>query len=54
VEVAIDEFEINGQARGQAGQKGEQRLAVRFTCGVELQHVSRIPEMEKQNAKNEF
>ncbi len=33
VQFAIDEFEVNGQAGGESGQKGEQRLSGRSPAG---------------------
>ena len=40
VQFAVDEFQIDGQAGRQPGNPGDQRLAVRFSGGNELQHVS--------------
>ena len=38
VQLVIDELHINGQLRGQAGNKRQQRLPVRFAGGAKFQH----------------
>jgi hypothetical protein len=38
VQLLIDEFDVDRKLRGQAGNKREERLSMRFTGGVKLQH----------------
>ncbi len=38
VQFVIDEVEVHGQGRRQAGKEGEERLSVRFTGSVEAKH----------------
>ncbi len=39
VQLVIDEGDVDGQTRGQAGDEGQQGLSVRFTGGVKAQHL---------------
>src|SRR6266446_1312591 len=38
MEFVVDEVQVDGKRRGQARDKGQQRLSVRFTGSVEAQH----------------
>ena len=39
VQIAVDEIEIDAQARGKAGNPGDERLAVRLSGSDESKHV---------------
>src|SRR5258708_39289130 len=54
MQFVIDELQINGQSRGQAGQKRQQRLSMRFSRSVELQHLIRVLKLEIEKVKIEF
>ncbi len=51
VEFAVNEVEVDGESGGQAGQKGEKGLAVRFTRGVETKHGARVLKIESRKVK---
>ena len=38
VQLLIDKLDVDRQLRGQAGDKGEERLSMRFTGSVETEH----------------
>jgi hypothetical protein len=43
MKLVIDKVQIHRQSRGKAGNKRKKRLSVRFTGGVELQHLRERP-----------
>jgi hypothetical protein len=48
MQFVIDDRDVDGQTGGQAGDKRQQRLSVRFTRSVKTQHF-RKPSVSRKN-----